>query len=118
MDALQWGAFRQHWLKELIFVVIPFGIAMLSPRRLLVLLIGLGLPLFRYAFLVFVFRNTSSALAVVAWAVLLVIVGACVNTTYDDIPVPEGTTGVELLLLMTAIAMSVLAAWKLHAILN
>jgi hypothetical protein len=48
-DALQWDAFRQHWWRELIFVAMPLAIAMVSPRRLLVLFIGLSLPLFRFA---------------------------------------------------------------------
>jgi hypothetical protein len=55
---------------------------------------------------------------VVAWAVLLVIFGTLVNkANYEDISVPEGTTGVELLLSISAIAISVLVAWKLHTIL-
>jgi len=118
LDALHWDSFSQNWWRELLFVAIPLGIAMLSPRRLLVLFAGLCLPLFRFIFLVFMLRSVWSALVVVAWAVLLVSVGILVNAKYDDISVPEGTTGLELPLSMTAIATSVLAAWKFHDILR
>lgn len=63
-------------------------------------------------------QRISSVQVVVAWAVLLVIFGTLVNkANYEDISVPEGTTGVELLLSISAIAISVLVAWKLHTIL-
>jgi hypothetical protein len=118
MDALRWGTFRQNWWRELIFVAIPLLVAMLSPRRLVVLFVGLCLPLFRFAFLVFVFRSVFSALVVIAWAVLLVVVGALVKTNYEDISVPEGTTGLELLVSISALAIAVLTTWKLHDILH
>ena len=117
-DALRWTTLSQNWWKELAFVALPLAIAMLSPRKLLVLCLGLSLPLFRFIFLIFVFHNVSSALVVVAWAALLVLVFVHVNARYDDMVVPQGWTAVEFLFMIAALSISIFAAWKIHRMLG
>jgi hypothetical protein len=117
-DALQWRAFIHNVPKEVAFVAIPLAIAMVSPRRLAVLLVGMGLPLFRLLFLAFAFQSVKWAIAVAIWALGLVLVAKAVNENYDDISVPDGTTGIELLLSMSALAMSIFALWEFRRVIG
>jgi len=117
-DALHWATFPHNWWKELLFVALPLGLAMLSPRKLLVLCVGLSLPLFRFIFLIFVFHSILSALVVVAWVALLVLVFVRANAKYDSIAVPRGWTAVEFLFVMSALSISIFAAWKIHGMLR
>jgi hypothetical protein len=117
-DALQWQAFVRNVPKEVTFVAGPLAIAMVSPRRLVVLLVGMGLPLFRLLFLVFAFQSMKWVLAVAIWALGLVLVAKAVNENYEDISVPDGTTGIELLLSMSALAVSVFALWEFRRMIG
>src|SRR5215469_18160795 len=110
-DALQWQVFVRNFPKEVVFVLVPLTIAMVSPRRLAVLLVGMGLPLFRLLFLAFAFQSVRWAIAVAIWALGLVLVGKAVNENYEGISIPDGTTGIELLLSMSALALAVFALW-------
>jgi hypothetical protein len=117
-DALQWQSFVRNVPKEVIFVAAPLAIAMFSPRKLAVLLLGLTLPLFRLLFLVFAFQSLRWAVAVAIWALGLVLVAKAVNNKYEDISIPDGTTGIELLLSMSALAMSVFALWEFRRLIG
>jgi len=100
-DALHWDGFRRHLAAEIIFVGISFALALLSPRRLLVVFMGMCVMLFRFVFLIFLFHNDWSMLATVAWLLLLVWLGYAVNRRYrlEEMKLPEGFTVVEFLLL-------------------
>lgn len=108
-DALQWQSFVRNVPKEVIFVAAPLAIGMFSPRKLVVLLFGLALPLFRLLFLAFALQSMRWAVAVALWALVLVLVGKAANQAYEHVSSPDGTTGIELLLSMSALAISVLA---------
>jgi len=117
-DALQWQVFVRNVPKEVAFVAVPLTIAMVSPRRLAVLLVGMGLPLFRLLFLAFAFQSVRWAIAVAIWALGLVLVGKAVNENYEGVSIPDGTTGIELLLSMSALALSVFALWEFRRVIG
>lgn len=100
-DAIHWYSFKSHIAAESVFVGIPFALASLSPRRLLAFFIGLSLVLFRCIFLIFLFQNLWSALATIAWLLLLICLGYAINRRYepDELRLPEGFTIIEFLLL-------------------
>ena len=104
-DALRWATFEKHVFAEVIFIGVPFGLAMLSPRRLLTVFLGLSLLLFRLAFLIFLFENLWLALAIVVWATALIFLGRAVNRRYRKlvVEIPDGMTGLELLVLMSGL---------------
>jgi hypothetical protein len=104
-DAMRWSSFKSHITAELVFVGIPFALASLSPRRLLVFFLGLTLVLFRCIFLIFLFQNLWSALATIAWLLLLICLGYLVNRRYesDGMRLPEGFTIIEVLLLAVGV---------------
>jgi hypothetical protein len=104
-DAIRWSSFKSHITAELVFVGIPFVLASLSPRRLLVFFLGLALVLFRCIFLIFLFQNLWSALATIAWLLLLICLGYLVNRRYepDGMRLPEGFTIIEVLLLAVGV---------------
>jgi hypothetical protein len=81
-DTLHWEVFKKHISSELIFISIPFGLALLSPRRLLTVFLGFSLLLFRFIFLIFLFENLWSALVTVVWAIALIFLGREVNRRY------------------------------------
>jgi hypothetical protein len=118
LDALHWQSFVHNIPMEVAFVLVPLAIAMSSPRRLVVLSVGLTLPLFRLLFLVFAFQSVRWAIATVIWASALVFVGKAVNETSERISIPDGTTGVELLLSISAIAVEVFALWEFRRVLG
>jgi hypothetical protein len=49
---LHWEMFKTHPLGELVSVGILFGLALLSPRKLLTVFLGLCILLFRFVFLI------------------------------------------------------------------
>jgi hypothetical protein len=107
-DALRWASFEKHILAEVVFVGVPFGLAALSPRRLLTIFLGLSFVLFRFAFLIFLFENLWLALAIVVWAIALILLGRAVNRRYRTLIVelPSGTTGLEFLILMLGLGLA------------
>src|ERR1700730_126652 len=100
---LHWDTFNRHLVGEIVSVSIPLVLALLSPRRLLAVFIGLGVILFRLIFLIFIFHNAWSMLATALWLVLLISLGYTVNRKYEDLHLPEGFTLVEFLLLAVGI---------------
>ena len=104
-DTMQWRSFKSHIAAEIVFVGIPFVLALLSPRRLLVFFLGLSLVLFRCIFLIFLFQNLWSALATIAWLLLLIYLGYVVNRRYESdlTRLPEGFTIMEVLLLAVGV---------------
>jgi hypothetical protein len=78
-DSLHWQEFKRHLASELIFICIPFGLALLSPRRLLTVFLGFSVLLFRFIFLVFLFQSLWSALVTIVWAIALILLGREVN---------------------------------------
>jgi hypothetical protein len=96
---LHWETFKTHLVGEIVSVGIPFALALLSPRRLLTVFLGLCIPLFRFVFLIFLFQNLWSLPATVVWLLLLVLLGRTVNRRYEDLRLPKGFTVVEFLLL-------------------
>jgi len=118
IDALNWQSFARNLPKELIFVAAPLAIAMLSPRRLLVIFIGLATPLFRLLFLMFTFQSIRWALAVVVWALALVLIGKTINENYEPTSIPDGTTGVELVISICALAVAVYSLWEFRQLLG
>ena len=118
-DALKWILFKQHVASEAIFVAVPFLLALLSPRRLLTIFVGLCLPLFRLVFMLFLFANLWSALGVPLWGGLVFLVGSKVNREESqDIAVPEGFTGLELLLTMTCLGAEIFLLVLLRRVLG
>jgi hypothetical protein len=104
-DTLHWEAFKKHIPSELIFICIPFGLALLSPRRLLTVFLGFSILLFRFVFLIFLFQSLWSALVTVVWAIALILLGREANRRYRmlEFEIPDGTTGLEVLILMVTI---------------
>ena len=104
-DTLHWEEFKQHIPSELIFIFVPFGLALLSPRRLLTVFLGFSILLFKFVFLIFLFQNLRSALLTVAWAIGVILLGREVNRRDRLLgtEIPKGTTGLEFLVLMLAI---------------
>src|SRR5579871_2469333 len=117
-DALQWQSFVRNVPKEVIFVAAPLAIGMFSPRKLVVLLLGLTLPLFRLMFLAFAFQSVRRGAAVAIWALGLAPVAREVNERYEYVAIPDGTTGIELLLSMSLLAMSMLALWEFRCMIG
>jgi len=95
---LHWEAFKTHLIGEIVSVVIPLTLALLSPRRVLTVFLGLCIPLFRFVFLIFLFQSFWSLLVTVAWLLLLVLLGSMVNRHYEYLRLPEGFTVIEFLL--------------------
>ena len=61
-DVVHWEDFRKHIVSELIFISVPLGLALLSPRRLLTVFLGFCILLFRLVFIIFLFQSFWSAL--------------------------------------------------------
>jgi hypothetical protein len=117
-DALKWILFKQHLLSEAIFVAVPFLLALLSPRRLITIFVGLCVPLFRLVFVLFLFTNLWSALGVLLWGGLVFLVGSKVNREESrDIAVPDGFSGLELLLTMTCLGVGIFLLVLLRRVL-
>jgi hypothetical protein len=103
-DSLHWNTFKSHIAGEILFVCIPCALALLSPRKLLTVFLALSLLLFRGIFLLFLFQNLWSALAIVAWILLLIYLFHAVNRRYPEkLRVPEGFTILELLLTVAGV---------------
>lgn len=119
-DALHWVNFKKHVLTELIFVGIPFLLALLSPRKQLALFIGFSLILFRCIFLIFLFQNIWTATATVLWLVLLVWLGAFINRRYapELARLPDDITVVEFLLVGTFLGVAFYALYLLRRTLG
>jgi hypothetical protein len=118
LAALQWQSFVHNIPREGAFVLVPLAIAMSSPRRLVVLFVGLTLPLFRLFFLMFALQSFGWTIATLIWASGLVFVGKAVNENCERISTPDGTTGLELLLSISAIAFEVFALWEFRRVLG
>ena len=71
-DMLHWEEFKKHIPSELIFIFVPFGLALLSPRRLLTVFLGFSILLSKFVFLIFLFQSLWSALVTVVWAIALI----------------------------------------------
>jgi hypothetical protein len=56
-DMLHWEEFKKHIPSELIFIFVPFGLALLSPRRLLTVFRGFSILLSKFVFLIFLFHE-------------------------------------------------------------
>ena len=119
IDARQWEVFRKHLPLEIVFVSVPFGLALLSPRRLLTLFVGFGLLLFRVVFVFLFSANLWSALVGIIWAVILIFLWRAVNRRYQTLisEIPDGTTALELLLLVLAIGTSIGMLFLLRRVL-
>jgi hypothetical protein len=119
-DALHWETFKKHIFTELIFIGVPLGLAILSPRRLLTVFIGLSLLLFRFIFLIFLFENRWSALVTIVWAIALILLGREVNRRYRmlEVEIPDGTTGLEFLVLMLGVGAAFGMLFLLRRILG
>jgi hypothetical protein len=115
---LHWDTFNRHLVGEIVSVIIPLVLALLSPRRLLAVFIGLGIVLFRFIFLIFVFRTVWSMLATALWLALLVSLGYSVNRRYEDLDLPEGFTVAEFLLLAVGIGGGIQLLYLLRHLLN
>lgn len=104
-DSLHWQEFKSHLASEVIFISVPFGLALLSPRRLLTVFLGFSILLFRFIFLIFLFQSLWSALVTIVWAIALILLGREVNRRYRmlDFEIPDGTTGLEFLILTVTI---------------
>jgi len=104
-DTLHWEEFKQHIPSELIFIFVPFGLALLSPRRLLTVFLGNSILLFKFVFLIFLFQSLWSALVTIVWAIALILLGREVNRRYKmlEFEILDGTTGLEFLILMVTI---------------
>jgi hypothetical protein len=109
IDTNQWEVFKRHLLSEVAFVSVALGLALLSPRRLLTVFIGFGLLLFRFLFIFFFFQNVWSALVGIVWAAVLIVLGRAVGRRYKTLnwEIPDGTTALELLILVLAISAGI-----------
>ncbi len=119
-DTLHWEVFEKHIPSELIFIGVPFGLALLSPRRLLTVFLGFSILLFRSIFLIFLFKSLWSAVVTIVWAIALIFLGREVNRRYGmlEIEVPDGTTGLELLVLILGVSAAFGMLFLLRGILG
>ncbi len=115
---LHWDTFKSHLLSEVVSVSIPLVLALLSPRRLLAVFIGLSIILFKLIILIFIFHNVWSLLAAVLWLALLLSLGYTVNRRYEHLQLPAGFTAVELLLLAVAFGGGIYLLYLLRHFLN
>jgi len=97
-DALHWNNFRSRLSAELIFSAIPLILLAFSARALLALSLAFALILFRGIFLLFLFGNIWTAIAVLVWIAFLVLLYRAVNRRYRpaDLEIPDGFTILEL----------------------
>jgi hypothetical protein len=96
----RWETFKTHAFAEVVCVAVPLALALLSPRRILMVFLGLCIVLFRFMFLIFLFHDIRSTLATLVWLVLLICLGYAANRRYKlkQMKLPEGFTVVEFLL--------------------
>jgi hypothetical protein len=94
------GLFKIHVLAEVLCVAIPLALALLSPRRILAVFLGMSVAFFRGVFLLFLFHDIQSALATLVWLVVVIYLGYEVNRLYPpwEMKLPEGFTVLEFLL--------------------
>jgi hypothetical protein len=95
-----WETFKTHAFAELVCVATPLGLALLSPRRILAVFLGLSIVSFRLMFLIFLFHDIKSTLATLTLLVLLIFLGHAANRRYklEQMQLPEGFTVVEFFL--------------------
>jgi len=98
--SFHWETFKTHTFAEVVCVAIPLALALLSPRRILTVFLGLSVVSFRGVFLLFLFHDIRSTLATLVWLLLLICLGYAANRRYEleQMKLPEGFTVVEFLL--------------------